>query len=49
MEDQQSEPRQEHQPYEPPAVIYEAPLEVRAGSVLSSPFDPNNPLGLGQK
>lgn len=44
MEHQQSEPRQERQPYEPPAVVYEAPLEVRAGSPLGIPllFDPTD-------
>jgi hypothetical protein len=30
-------------PYDPPAVVYEAALEVRAGSPLGLP-DPANPL-----
>ena len=31
----------ERKPYESPAVVYEAPLEVRAGSPLGpSPLDP---------
>jgi hypothetical protein len=34
MEHQQTEPRQESKPYEPPAVVYEAALEVRAGTPL---------------
>jgi hypothetical protein len=31
--------------YVPPAVIYEAPLEVRAGTIFSSPPDPLNLFG----
>jgi hypothetical protein len=34
MEQHPSEPRPARQPYEAPAVIYEAALEVRAGSPL---------------
>jgi hypothetical protein len=42
MEHQQTEPKQERQPYEPPAVVYEAALEVRAGTPLGkSPLLPN--------
>ena len=33
--------------YEPPAVMFEANLEVRAGSPLSVPLtDPDDPLGI---
>jgi hypothetical protein len=32
-------------PYDPPAIVYEAALEVRAGSPLGLP-DPANPLDL---
>jgi len=34
MEIQTPEPQPERAAYEPPAVVYEAPLEVRAGSPL---------------
>ena len=37
MEHQQSKPEPERQPYEAPAVVYEAPLEVRAGTPLGLP------------
>jgi len=33
-------------PYEPPAVVYEAALEVRAGSSIGGIPDPANPLDL---
>ena len=51
MEHQQSELKPQPQPeraaYEPPAVIYEAPLEVRAGSPLGIiPDVLADPLGL---
>ena len=32
-------------PYDPPAIVYEASLEVRAGSPMGLP-DPANPLDL---
>jgi hypothetical protein len=41
MEQHPSEPRPARQPYEPPAVIYEAPLEVRAGSPAGLPGLPD--------
>ena len=34
-----------HRSYEPPAVVYEASLEVRAGTPVGLP-DPANPLDL---
>ena len=33
-------------PYDPPAIVYEATLEVRAGSVPLGLPDPANPLEL---
>jgi len=36
---------QERKPYEPPTVVYEAELEVRAGSPLSRPADLLDLLG----
>ncbi len=39
---------QDRKPYEPPAVAYEAALEVRAGSPLGIP-DPLNLLDGGQQ
>jgi hypothetical protein len=33
-------------PYNPPAVVYEASLEVRAGSSIGGIPDPANPLNL---
>ncbi len=41
MEQQPSEPKPARQPYEPPAVVYEAALEVRAGSPLGIPGLPD--------
>lgn len=39
----------ERKVYEAPAVVYEAPLEVRAGSPLGiSPMNPADLLGAGQ-
>jgi hypothetical protein len=38
-------PAEEAQPYEAPAIVYEATLEVRAGTPLGLP-DPRDPLGL---
>jgi len=37
------QPEEELKPYEPPLVIHEAPLEVRAGTTLSVPQDPYDP------
>jgi hypothetical protein len=37
MEHPNSEPKEARQPYETPAVVYEAALEVRAGSPLGVP------------
>ncbi len=47
MENQQPEPKPTWPAYEPPAVVYEAALEVRAGSPLSIPGLPEwgNPGG----
>ncbi len=40
----------ERKVYEAPAVVYEAPLEVRAGSPLGvSPMDPGDLFGTGQE
>ena len=39
MEQRPSEPRPERQPYEPPAVILETALEVRAGTPMFRIFD----------
>jgi hypothetical protein len=36
MDHQEPEPQTARRPYAPPAVIYEAPLEVRAGTVIPS-------------
>jgi len=41
------ENQQDRKPYEPPAVIYEAMLEVRAGSPLGIP-DPLDLFGAGK-
>lgn|GEM_PF-782613 len=41
METQPTESRQDRTPYEPPAVVFESKLEVRAGSPVRIP----NPLG----
>lgn len=49
MENQDLEPKQERKPYEPPAVVYETELEVRAGSPLGMPdpwLDPSDPAWL---
>ncbi len=41
MENLKLDPARERKPYEPPAVTYEAPLEVRAGTpFIKSLFDP---------
>lgn len=40
-------PNEERTPYEPPAVVYESDLEVRAGSPLNIP-DPLNLTGTGE-
>ena len=40
-------PNEERAPYEPPAIIYESDLEVRAGSPLNLP-DPLDLTGTGQ-
>jgi hypothetical protein len=37
---------QERQPYEPPAITFEAELEVRAGTPWTLP-DPLDPTGTG--
>lgn len=40
----------DRKPYESPAVVYEAPLEVRAGSPLGiSPIDPLDLFGAEKK
>jgi len=52
MEHQQPEPKQPRQPYEPPAVVFEAPLEVRAGTPLGKRLlfpDLTDPAGLWKK
>ncbi len=51
MERQPSEPKPARQTYEPPAVVYEAALEVRAGSPLGIPRIPDltDPAGLWEK
>jgi hypothetical protein len=37
----------ERTPYAPPAVVYEAPLEVRAGTcIIGDPGCPSDPLDL---
>ncbi len=36
--------RVEVRPYEPPAIVYEAPLEVRAGTPLALPGSPADAL-----
>lgn len=41
------EQKQDRKPYEQPAVVYEADLEVRAGTPLGLP-DPLDPLGNGK-
>ena len=44
--------RQDRKPYQTPAVVYEAPLEVRAGSPLGKRFlipDLTDPAGLWKK
>ena len=48
MNDPQFERTPEPKVYVTPAVVYEAPLEVRAGSPLSMP-DPSDPAGLFKK
>ncbi len=52
MENQQTEPRQERKPYEAPAVVFEAALEVRAGTPLGIPNllgDLTDPAGLNKQ
>ena len=51
MDNQQTEPRQERKPYQTPVVVFEAPLEVRAGSplgkILGGPIEHlTDPAGL---
>jgi hypothetical protein len=44
--------QQDRKPYQPPAITYEAPLEVRAGSPLGQRFsipDLTDPAGLWEK
>lgn len=43
----ESLPNEERGPYEPPAVVFEADLEVRAGSPLGIP-DPLDLTGTGK-
>ena len=51
MENRKPDAESERRPYEPPQIIYEARLEVRAGSPLSQtdPLDPLNPLKVDGK
>jgi hypothetical protein len=54
MKNRKSEPTpgQNRKPYHTPAIIYEAPLEVRAGSPLGKRFlipDLTDPAGLWKK
>ncbi len=51
MEQRPSEPKPERQPYEAPAVVFETPLEVRAGSPLGIPPLPDwaDPAGLAKQ
>jgi hypothetical protein len=37
---------EDKKPYEKPEIIHELNLETRAGSTLTPPFDPTNPLGV---
>jgi hypothetical protein len=48
MEPLESGIRSGRNPYEPPAIIYEAPLEVRAGTPFAL-VDPLDPAGLGKQ
>jgi len=51
MEHQQPKSEPERAAYEPPAVVYEAALEARAGSPtgILPLLDLTDPAGLGQK
>jgi|GEM_PF-6568077 len=41
MDNVELEPKPTRKPYEAPAIVYEAPLEVRAGSPLSIEAHPD--------
>jgi hypothetical protein len=43
----EAQPNEERAPYEPPAIVYESELEVRAGSPLNLP-DPLDLTGTGK-
>jgi len=52
MKTQPAVPKPDRKPYHTPAIIYEAPLEVRAGSPLGKRFlipDLTDPAGLWKK